>query len=170
MGALRPTLTTERLTLKPVTLEDENEIEKYVSDIRVARMVSSITHPNPPGATRAFLKRVIDPENPDITWAIRQDVALLGVITLRGDGEIGYWLGPEHWGQGIMTEAGKRIVAYAFSRGDVRVHAQRFDDNPASGRVIEKIGMTFTGHGTPEFCPLRNKNVPKLLYERLRDG
>ena len=165
----RPTLTTDRLILTPLRLEDEPWIEPYVSDIRIARMVSSITYPNPPGATRAFLKRVVDPENPDITWAIERGQTGLGVITLRGDGELGYWLGPDHWGQGIMTEAGQAVVAFAFARGETRLHAERFADNGASGKVLEKLGLKPTGVQSSETCTTRNERVQKLFYERLRD-
>ena len=166
----RPTLKTDRFTLSPLVLSDEPAIEHYVSDIRIAWMVSSITHPNPEGATRAFLERVVDPANPDVTWSIRQEDTLLGVITLRGNGELGYWLGPDHWGKGIMTEAGKAVVDHAFARGETRVHAQRFADNEASGRVLEKLGLNKVGFDEPEFCPTRDAIVEKYLYERKNDG
>jgi len=169
MVAHRPILTTNRLILKPLALEDETAIERLLEDPRIARMTSSISFPNPSGATQGFLERVIDAANPDITWAINRNDDLLGVITLRGDGELGYWLGPEHWGQGIMTEAGQAIVAFGFERGETRIHAQHFIDNPTSGRVMEKLGLVKIGMGTPVYCPSRDKTVEQLLYERMRD-
>jgi len=167
MAALRPTLETGRLILKPLTLEDEEAIEDLLKDPRIARMTTSISFPNPKGETLAFLKRVIDPENLDITWSIRMNERVLGVITLRGSGEMGYWLGPEHWGAGIMTEAGEAVITHAIERGDTRVHAQHFFDNPASGRVMEKLGMTRIGEGTRMFSKARNETVRQVLYERL---
>jgi len=170
MAALRPTLRTERLTLQPLALEDEADIEALLTDRRIARMTTSISYPNPAGATRAFLERVIDPKNADITWAIRQGDICLGVITLRGTGELGYWLGPNYWGQGIMTEAGKAVVAHAIARGETRIHAQHFIDNPASGRVMEKLGLACIGPGKPMFCKARGETMEQLQYEWLIHG
>ncbi len=166
----RPTLTTERLILKPLTLADEDAIEDLLKDQRIARMTTSISFPNPPGATIGFLKRVIDPENPDMSWAIRRNDICIGVVTLRPGGGLGYWLGPDHWGRGYMTEAGKAVADFAFARGEPRIHAQHFVDNPASGRVMEKLGMKLIGPGTPMYCPSRDETMDQLEYERLRDG
>lgn len=55
--------------------------------------------------------------------------------------EIGYWLGEEFWGHGIITEAVGAITQYAFERFDiVRVYADVFAWNTASMRVLEKNG------------------------------
>jgi len=166
MAEARPTFTTKRLTLKPLTLGDEDAIEHLLKDPRIARMTTSISFPNPPGATRGFLERVTDPANPDISWAIRLNDTCIGVITLRPGGGLGYWLGPDHWGQGLTTEAGLAIAAYAKACGTPRIHAQHFIDNPASGRVMQKLGMTLKGPGTPMFCPARGETVAQLEYER----
>jgi RimJ/RimL family protein N-acetyltransferase len=69
----------------------------------------------------------------------------------RGDvhrytAEVGYWLGVEHWGRGIATEALTKLTAWCFESTDVqRLEACVFDWNPASGRVLEKAGYTFEG-------------------------
>ena len=58
--------------------------------------------------------------------------------------EIGYWLGEEFWGKGIITEAIGAITAYGFSKFDiVRIYADVFEWNAASARVLEKNGFTF---------------------------
>jgi RimJ/RimL family protein N-acetyltransferase len=56
--------------------------------------------------------------------------------------EIGFWLGEEHWGQGIMTDAVKAVADHAFRHLDVcRIYALVFEHNAASARVLEKSGF-----------------------------
>jgi RimJ/RimL family protein N-acetyltransferase len=56
--------------------------------------------------------------------------------------EMGYWLGRPYWGQGYATEAARKLAAFAFSGLKAgRLTAGYFHDNPASGRVLEKIGF-----------------------------
>lgn len=58
--------------------------------------------------------------------------------------ELGYWLGEEFWGRGIVTEAIGAIVEYGFSTFDiVRIYADVFEWNAASARVLEKNGFVF---------------------------
>jgi RimJ/RimL family protein N-acetyltransferase len=60
--------------------------------------------------------------------------------------EIGYWLGEEFWGRGIVSEAVSAVKEYAFTSFDiVRIFADVFDWNPASARVLEKNGFVFEG-------------------------
>jgi len=64
----------------------------------------------------------------------------------RFSAEIGYWLGEEYWNRGIVTEAVQAIAAHAFNvRGMARVHAEVFQWNTASMRVLEKAGFTREG-------------------------
>ncbi len=60
----------------------------------------------------------------------------------RVSAELGYWLGEEYWGRGIVTEAIKRFAPWIMDRyGLTRLHADCFTDNPASARVLEKAGF-----------------------------
>ena len=69
-----------------------------------------------------------------------------GLDVHRIDGELGYWLGEEFWNRGIMTSAIKAFVPYAFSTFNLeRIHANVFEWNVASGRVLEKAGFVLEG-------------------------
>jgi RimJ/RimL family protein N-acetyltransferase len=76
---------------------------------------------------------------------------LLGAIGLRVDmehnrAELGYWLGHPYWRNGYTTEAAAAMLRYAFEDLRLRrVHARHFAINPASGRVMQKIGMAREG-------------------------
>lgn len=92
-------------------------------------------------ATRA------DPETNFAIVVAGQAAGGVGVVLkddiYRRSAEIGYWLGEEFWGRGIVTEAVKAMTAYAFAAFDLaRIYASVFEWNPASMRVLEKAGYT----------------------------
>lgn len=87
-------------------------------------------------------------------WAIRRtDGYLIGGIGFHGaeigkthTSELGYWLAKPYWGKGLMTEAVKKVTAFAFEEfGLVRISAHVFYFNQGSARVLEKAGFTFEG-------------------------
>jgi RimJ/RimL family protein N-acetyltransferase len=71
---------------------------------------------------------------------------LFGTVSLvsikNSHAELGYWVGEPYWKNGYCTEAAKALIEFAFTRlGIVKVVAEHLSSNPASGRVMEKIGM-----------------------------
>lgn len=61
----------------------------------------------------------------------------------RKSAELGYWLGEQYWGRGIVTEAVKAITEYGFKNYNLhRIYAVVFENNAASMRVLEKAGFT----------------------------
>lgn len=94
---------------------------------------------------------VANPTTPVTNFAIVVDGAAVGAIGLvlredvfRRSAEIGYWLGEEFWGRGIVTEAVRAVTDYAFETFDLcRVYAGVFEWNPASMRVLENAGYEF---------------------------
>ena len=92
-------------------------------------------------------------------------VGLCGVVILRGaeEGEIWYLVQPEAWGKGIATDAARQIVGFGFGElGLHRIWATCLPENPASARVLEKMGMRKEGflvghlkiHGEWKSCSL----------------
>jgi RimJ/RimL family protein N-acetyltransferase len=92
-------------------------------------------------------------QDPTVIFSIVVDGKVVGGIglELRNDVYskaplIGYWLGEEYWGRGIMPEAVKLVTKYAFDALDiVRLQAGIFSNNPRSMRVLEKAGFTMEG-------------------------
>ncbi len=92
-------------------------------------------------------------ENPQTTFAIEHEGKLVGIIALtlqqdvyRKSAEMGYWLGEPYWNQGIMTQAIKEIVSYAFNKLDlVRLYCGVFANNKASQSLLEKSGFQLEG-------------------------
>ena len=146
----QPTLTTERLILRPCVAEDADAIQRLVSDVEIARNTLNIPHPYPEGAAAQWIAKHAESE--EIVFAIvtRDTNELAGVIGLvpkeHNRGEIGYWVGVPYWGRGYATEATRAIIRYGFEeRGMNRIEAMHFSRNPASGRVMQKAGMEHEG-------------------------
>ncbi len=162
-----PELKTERLILRPLRAADARHIELYVSDKRVASMTTSIPHPYPPGSAESFIARTLS-EDEEI-WAMEHVGSaageLVGVITLRPNGEIGYWVGAPFWDTGFATEAVEAVVAYAFANQRDILRANVFQDNPASAKVLTKVGFSFIGEDE-SFSIARNGAVPVWVYEQ----
>ncbi len=94
---------------------------------------------------------------------------LIGGIAIDPDGEthqLGYWLTPDAWGRGLATEAGEAVIAMArHALGLRRLGAFHFVDNPASGRVLTKLGFRPTGRIEPRASLGRGGEAPAVLLE-----
>ena len=150
-----PTIKSERLILRPFRLTDAPHVQRLAGDKAIADTTLAIPHPYPDGAAESWIKthHELFAQGKELHFAIerRDDGRLLGAIGLVNiepdhQAELGYWIGREYWKQGYATEAARQVINYAFSRlGLRRVHAGYLARNPASGRVLEKIGMTREG-------------------------
>lgn len=82
---------------------------------------------------------------------LSQRDCLCGAIGLRIDianihAELGYWIGKPFWGRGYCTEAAQTLIRYGFTVLKLnRIYATHFVKNPASGRVMQKVGMAHEG-------------------------
>lgn len=150
-----PTLTTERLTLRAFTLADANRVQQLAGAFAVADTTGHMPHPYEDGMAEEWIGG-LDPEfehGEGATFAItlRETGELIGAIGLTihphdRHAEMGYWLGVPYWNRGYMTEAARAILQFAFENLKLnRVYASHFTRNPASGRVMQKIGMMYEG-------------------------
>lgn len=149
-------LTTERLTLRGFTLADAPAIQLLAGERAVADTTRIVPHPYLDGLAEDWIRshQTPGPESTSIELAItlRQDQNLIGAISLveinqvDSRAELGYWIGKPFWGEGYCTEAAAAILGYAFKVLALnRVSARHLARNPASGRVLEKIGMAREG-------------------------
>jgi len=147
-----PTLTTTRLVLRPFALGDAPAVQRLASDRAIAANTLLIPHPYPEGAAEEWI-RGHDDVSDNLIFAIAPGDGgeVMGAIGMHVEqfhrrAEIGYWLGVPYWGNGYVTEAAQAVVGYAFENlGVNRVFAFHFTRNPASGRVLQKIGMVREG-------------------------
>ena len=77
--------------------------------------------------------------------------------------ELGYWIARDHWGRGLATEASRALVDIARMLGLKMLEGAHFTDNPASGRVLEKLGFEASGIIAPRFSCARGHDYPSRL-------
>jgi ribosomal-protein-alanine N-acetyltransferase len=159
-------LETERLILRAPRPEDVPRFVPLLADYDVAKNLSRVPYPYTAEDGYAFV--ALAGQN----WTLKQDYAfcilrkaddafigICGVHPQR-DWEMGYWLGKPYWGHGYATEMGNGLLAFGFDTlGAERLGAEWFHDNPASGRVLEKLGFRPEGE-TMSNCLARDHQVP----------
>jgi ribosomal-protein-alanine N-acetyltransferase len=145
-----PALATRRLSLRPFQVSDVADLVRLANDREVAAS-TPLPHPFTDEVARWFLAKA--PEDARAGRALhfavtlREGGWLIGSVTLYLEprdkrAELFYWIGRQFWGQGYATEAAGAVVRLAFTRlGLERVFASHFADFPASGRVLQKLGM-----------------------------
>ncbi|QNE32575.1 GNAT family N-acetyltransferase [Sphingomonas sp. NBWT7] len=160
----RPVIDTARLHLRRPDDRDVPAIIDAVGDAEVARRLSRIPHPYTAADARFFLDHVVPGE---WVWAITRDGTdrMIGAVGLTPDGEtaeLGYWLARASWGEGIVTEAARAVVAYGFDTlGLPYILSNYFADNAASGAVLRKLGFVETGQGTRP-CLMLGRDVASV--------
>lgn len=158
---------TERLMLRPGWREDAPALFRAIADETIVRNLASAPWPYAPADAEAFLARDRDAAEPVFLIFRRtlRDPELIGCIGLTpspiGETELGYWIVRAHWGQGFASEAIVAVVEIARHGLRLpRLHASHFLDNPASGRVLEKLGFRPTGVIVPRFSAGRGAAAP----------
>ena len=167
---------TERLLLRPGWREDAPALFDAICDERIVRNLAQAPWPYTPDHAEAFLTRERGPMDASLLIFLRTAAAprLAGGIGLQrlpsGEHELGYWIARPFWGQGIATEAGRAVIANARHTLRLkRLASGHFVDNPASGRVLAKLG--FRPVGTERrYSAGRNAEVPCKLFEMDLEG
>lgn len=138
-------------TLRPWRESDEQSLSYHANNINIwNNMRDMFPHPYTIERAQWWIQEGCKAKG-TFNLAIEVDGEAVGGIGLifkedvyRRTAEIGYWLGEEHRGKGIMSEAVRELTEYAFSNFDlVRIYASVFESNVASMRVLEKAGYSF---------------------------
>jgi len=143
---------TQRLTLRPGWPEDAPALARAIDHEAVVRNLSRAPWPYSIEAAETFLAHWTDTR-----FLVFEhqggSVALIGCVGIDSAGaeahELGYWLTPSAWGKGYATEAARGVLAAARASGIRRVTSRHAVDNPASGRVLRKLGFQPTGRVEP---------------------
>ena len=157
-------LKGSRLTLRRPRLADAVEIHDGIGHYDVVNNLSRAPWPYEFMHAVEWLTKLENADEPlkDFPFAIVRDGHVIGVVGvhLNPEGpELGYWLRQSAWGQGYATEAARLALAFAFADLDLsEVEAGHFADNPASGRVLQKLGFAYTGD-QPRYSLARGSDV-----------
>jgi RimJ/RimL family protein N-acetyltransferase len=149
-----PTLQTAQLLLRPFTLDDAPVVQQLAGAHEVASTTLNIPHPYEDGMAEVWIA------SHEAAWDAKEVITL--ATTTEGDGvvvtvtlhinsrhrrgELGHWLGLPYWNRGYATEASAALLRLGFDVLDLnRIQARHITRNPASGRVMQKLGMEFEG-------------------------
>jgi ribosomal-protein-alanine N-acetyltransferase len=169
------------LILKSCTIRswqpgDEPSLVRHANNYNVWRNLRDrFPHPYTMDDARFWIEQA-SKEEPETNFALAVDGAAVGGIGLilqpdiyRRSAEIGYWVGEEFWGRGIVSEAVRTITGWAFDSFDIcRIYAAVFEWNPASMRVLEKAGFQFEAR-LRKAVTKEGKTVDDLIYAIVRE-
>jgi RimJ/RimL family protein N-acetyltransferase len=145
-------MRTARLTLRPGWIEDAPELFRAIAYEAVISQLDGVPWPYRIDDAREYLTRSRKADEPGLLILTHRHgtTRLIGQIEIHrednGDHALGYWLTPDAWGQGYAAEAGRAMIANARDTLRLkRLTGRHFVDNPASGRVLRKLGFRPTG-------------------------
>ena len=136
---ISPVLTTRRLILRPITLDDADEITRGLGNWEVVQWLTTPPFPYSRNDAIHFITATIPGTT---TWAIDAGDGLIGVIGVKPD--LGYWLDAEFHGQHIMTEAVQAVIKWYFTNCDAPLASGYLVGNRASCAILEKLGFVNT--------------------------
>ena len=165
-------LQTKRLILRPWSENDAEELYKYASDPEVGPPAGWPPHTSAQNSSEIIRTVLSAPE----TYAVclKENGKPIGSIGLHRNDlaekddeyELGYWIGKPFWGQGLIPEASRELLRYAFEDlGMIRIWCGYYDGNEKSRRVQEKLGFVF--HHTTEGLEVKLLNEIRTGHSNL---
>ncbi len=164
-------LETERLILRPITLEDASDLFEYASDPENTKHTFP-THQSIDETNWVISNLFMSSPLGNFAIELKENGKMIGTCDLRVNegeksAELAYAINKKYWGQGLAPEAAQCLLNFAFGTLKVeRIWAKFASGNPASGRVMEKIGMSQEGilHHTKNLC---GDFVDQVVYSRI---
>lgn len=162
------TFETERLILRPWSVEDAENLYLYAKDPRVGPAAGWPVHTSVQNSREIIEAVLAVPEayavclkanghaigSIGLLFGEKSNVAALG----PDEAELGFWIGVPFWGQGLIPEAVRRLMQYAFE--DLRLQrlwCGYYDGNEKSRRAQEKCGFQYQYSVPEKSCPLLNE-------------
>jgi RimJ/RimL family protein N-acetyltransferase len=162
---------TERLLLRPSWPEDAGELHQAIADEGIVRNLARAPWPYTTEDAVRSATQEHDAHFPSFLMMLRTNgaprlIGACGIGNLDGEPELGYWIGRPYWGLGFATEASRAVVEIAKTIGHKKLVASHFTDNPASGKVLRKLGFQGTGKTAQRHSNGRGIATTCALYER----
>ena len=171
---MRDKLTTKRLKLRTLALSDAKRYARFVSDWDIARMTGSLPYPMPQISAEIKIEMLLSRRRRGLAYPYAMTFGgtdIIGVMDIfkrtdQSEFELGYWLARDYWGQGLIAEAATAVMTEAQqSLGVSKFVAGVFADNPASMRVLEKLGFTKTGSEGKYFSMARLEHMESIGFK-----
>lgn len=160
-----------KITLRPWHINDAKNLAELANNKNIAQFMADVfPHPYSLENAKTFIAFATSNPNSKI-FAIIVDGKPVGSIglhlqtdILRKNAEIGYWLGEQYWGKGIITQAVPQMIDYGFNNMDIiRIFARIFETNKASQKVVEKCGFILEGKYEKTIFK-NNEFIDELIY------
>ncbi len=164
-----PILETERLLLRPLTLDDAPAVFQWTSDERVTKYMSYPTHTDI-RQTEEWIKSTFTDES-EWNWAfvLKSENRVIGTggigpnAYMKGYWGIGYNFHYDYWHKGYCTEAMKAVISFVHNElGVNKICSDHTIENPRSGKVMEKCGLKFHHYG--EYSKIDNSKTFKAKF------
>lgn len=162
---------TPRLLLRPGWSDDAAALSAALNEESVARNLARVPFPYSIDDAQAFLAHAPDPRHPRLLAFSRTQGTprLIGGVGLTpaedGPPHLGYWIARPYWGLGFATEAARALLNAVRAVGHRHIIARHGVDNPASGRVLRKLGFRPTGDFVRVHSAARGEDVLTALFE-----
>jgi ribosomal-protein-alanine N-acetyltransferase len=150
----QPELESKRLLIRSFDNGDAPRVQLLAGDQRVSRYTLNVPWPYLDGMAEAWIdthrEAWVNEEQATFAVVRKTGVQLVGAVSLvaidKGQAEIGYWIGHPYWDKGYCTEAAALLLHYGLGQLQLdRITARHLAANPASGKVLNKLGMTHLG-------------------------
>ena len=170
-------LETERLILRKIELNDyENIFNCWTSDFEVSKYVTWEPHKSSEN-TKKLVSYWVNEYDKEYTYrwlvVIKETNEVIGMIDVINRDlqymtvEVGYCYGSKYWGNGYATEALKTVTKFLHEEGFPVVYAQHFVSNGASGKVMEKAGMTYEARLKSRVINKNGQREDVLVYSSI---
>ena len=179
----QPTIHSSRILLRPFSLGDAATVRLLAGEHEIADTTLNIPHPYEDGMAEDWISSHDEQfqAGTNVVFAIveKEFLRLIGAVSLTVNkdmhkAELGYWVGKPYWNQGYATEASGLIIGFGFEHlGLNRIVARHFVRNPASGRVMQKLGMAHEGtlrQDVIKWGEFEDLHLYALLREDWEDG
>ena len=146
----QPNIQTERLILRPFNSRDASVVKELAGNYNVAKTTLNVPHPYEEGMAELWIESHLESWNSKtgavFAITIKESNQVVGTVSLMdiegNQAEIGYWIGEPFWGNGYCTEAVNALIQFSLDNLGIRKFiAEHLESNPASGKVLMKVGM-----------------------------
>jgi [ribosomal protein S5]-alanine N-acetyltransferase len=168
-------LVLDRCTIRPWRLDDAASLAKHANNRKVWLGLRDLfPHPYTIPDAHQFLQQAISDQS-TTKFCIEVNGRAVGGMGIHPGEDVhshtatlGYWLGEDFWGRGIMTDAVAAFIDFCFENFPLRrISAEVFANNPASARVLEKAGFVFEGRLTSNVIK-DGELLDSLLYAKTK--
>ena len=172
-----PVLETKRIKLRPIATSDAQSVFEYAISPLVGPSAGWKPHTDIEESVKFIaycIKKREFGQPGNYAIILKEESKMIGTIEIHSykehKGEVGFVLNPAYWNKGIMTEAAKLLIIYAFEILELkRLSYNHFLDNDVSKRVCEKLEFTYEGILRKKYKHYTGEYIDEAVYSIIDD-